>query len=133
MQKNLARSTAYHYLAERHVTTGVALLIGMSAAHRGTMDPTVAKVLRYTIISFISFLEARLSGSERHFAWPTEHELFCTDTVTDIRNPVWCCPFFCLSLVYVIVDIWITVVCSSLLYSRLLSVRAGGSPSCKND
>jgi hypothetical protein len=56
MQKNLARSTAYHYLAERHVTTGVALLIGMSAAHRGTMDPTVAKVLRYCIRSLLSLV-----------------------------------------------------------------------------
>lgn len=51
VQKNLARAAVYRYLSERQVATGVAVLLGLTAAHRGTMDSMVAKVLRCVVVS----------------------------------------------------------------------------------
>ena len=35
----LAATDVYRYLSEEHEATTVGVLLGMSAAHRGTMDP----------------------------------------------------------------------------------------------
>lgn len=41
----LAATDVYRYLSQEHEATTVGVLLGMSAAHRGTMDPGISKML----------------------------------------------------------------------------------------
>jgi anaphase-promoting complex subunit 1 len=41
----LAATDVYRYLAQEHEATTVGVLLGMAAAHRGTMDPAISKVI----------------------------------------------------------------------------------------
>lgn len=41
----LAATDVYRYLSQEHEATTVGILLGMAAAHKGTMDPAISKIL----------------------------------------------------------------------------------------
>lgn len=47
----LAATDVYRYLSQEHEATTVGVLLGMSAAHRGTMDPGISKMLYLHILT----------------------------------------------------------------------------------
>ena len=51
-QLSLATSDLMSYLTHRHETTAVGVMLGMAASKRGSMDPTICKMLCSHVLSF---------------------------------------------------------------------------------
>ncbi|KAJ1984213.1 Anaphase-promoting complex subunit 1 [Dimargaris cristalligena] len=51
--RHLISWNAFHYLTTKHPPTAVGLLLGLAAAHRGTGDPTVARLLAIHVPAFL--------------------------------------------------------------------------------
>ncbi|KAI5082089.1 hypothetical protein GOP47_0001832 [Adiantum capillus-veneris] len=56
----LSATDVYRYLSQEHEATTVGILLGMAAAHRGTMDPALSKALCFKIV------QTRGSGLSYH-------------------------------------------------------------------
>ena len=62
--KALSMVTIHDYLTKGHETTSLGLLLGMAAAHRGTMDPGVAKMLCIHVPALLPVTSAELDVSQ---------------------------------------------------------------------
>lgn len=62
--KALSMVTIHDYLTKGHETTSLGLLLGMAAAHRGTMDPGVAKMLCIHVPALLPVTSAELEVSQ---------------------------------------------------------------------